>query len=371
MRYIWQHINIILNQYKGEVPLATFLKTYCKSHKSLGSRDRKLLSDLAYSWYRCSKGIHIEGEPSFERSMHFCLHLCGKAKALQLLFNQEQLPVGSFDAQLLLPVHHSLSQGISREAWLQGMLQQPDLFLRIRTRLATITHTLEEHNIAYRVVNDHCLALPTGSAVDAVLAPESYVVQDASSQQTGDFFNALSGERWLDCCAGAGGKSLLLKDKVPDVQLTVADIRKSILVNLTERFQLYGHQIAKAHVVDFTNETQTQLKLKGELFDHIICDAPCSGSGTWARTPEQLYFFNPTDLHKFTQLQTAIATNATACLKKGGSLYYITCSVFAAENESAVEQLIRNTSLSLTQSSLINGLENKADSMFVAKFEKL
>jgi 16S rRNA (cytosine967-C5)-methyltransferase len=107
-----------------------------------------------------------------------------------------------------------------------------------------------------------------------------------------------------------------------------------------------------------------------ELYDHIICDAPCSGSGTWARTPEQLYFWQPDKVHEFAALQLTIATNASKLLRPGGRLIYITCSVYQAENEGVVNALIAATGMRVLTQSLINGTTLKADSMYVAVLQK-
>ena len=163
---------------------------------------------------------------------------------------------------------------------------------------------------------------------------------------------------------------MLLKDIEPGVRLTISDARESIIHNLKQRFRLYRHELPVAHVTDVANDAQLQKALGGKLFDNIICDAPCSGSGTWARTPEQLYFFDPAVINKFTALQQTIATNVCAHLKPGGRLIYITCSVFAQENEAVADAVIKKTGLQLIQSQLINGTGIQADSMFVAMLKK-
>src|SRR5690606_27157702 len=103
-----------------------------------------------------------------------------------------------------------------------------------------------------------------------------------------------------DCCAASGGKSILAKDILKNIQLTVSDIRKSILINLEKRFASAGIKAYTAKVADLTDPSFSHSPLAPSerfsragthhsAFDLIICDAPCSGSGTWARTPEQLY----------------------------------------------------------------------------------
>jgi 16S rRNA (cytosine967-C5)-methyltransferase len=103
----------------------------------------------------------------------------------------------------------------------------------------------------------------------------------------------------------------------------------------------------------------------------VVCDVPCSGSGTWARTPEQFHFYKPAMLQKFKELQFPIASNASNYVKQGGHLAYITCSVFQEENEDVVNQLLQSGILNLKHTQIIDGIDNQADCMFVAVFEKL
>jgi 16S rRNA (cytosine967-C5)-methyltransferase len=154
------------------------------------------------------------------------------------------------------------------------------------------------------------------------------------------------------------------------VRLTVSDARESIIHNLQQRFRSYRLELPTAHVVDIADKASLDKALGSKLFDNIICDAPCSGSGTWARTPEQLYFFDPATLERYTTLQRAIATNVAARLKPGGRLIYITCSVFTQENEEVVNDVMKATGLTLQHMQIINGVDIHADSMFIAVLRK-
>jgi len=102
----------------------------------------------------------------------------------------------------------------------------------------------------------------------------------------------------------------------------------------------------------------------------IIADVPCSGSGTWSRTPEQLYFFQEIKIEEYSKLQKRIASNAIPELQPGGSFVYITCSVFKKENEDVAMHIKENFHLQLRQMEVLKGYDKKADSMFVALFEK-
>lgn len=324
---------------------------------------------MTYCWYRCSKGI--EDILPFEEKLKACLVLCNShGKYIEPFLPAEKQNI-AFNTEALFPFPISLSEGINKQGWLQSMLVQPYMFIRIRRNHNGILKTLKENEIPFDIITENTIAMPNGSAIDKLLSPIDYAVQDASSQQTGNFFKALKNEDWWDCCSGAGGKSLLLKDKEPFVNLTVSDTRASILHNLKERFRSYGHKVPVAHVTDSCDSAQLQKALGGNTFNGIICDVPCSGSGTWARTPEQLYFFNSEKVTEFAALQKKIALNAAHYLKPGGTMYYITCSVFKAENEDVVTTLLQeDTALECISSQIINGITIHADSMYIAVLKK-
>lgn len=385
MRYIYTHIGAIIQLYNGSIPLTHFLKNYFRAHPKLGSRDRKILSDMAYCWYRCSKGLD-EALP-FEERLHACLYLCETntpqsenllpetSKLSKSYPTQEKINILSgssisFNIDAIAPFSVQLSPGISKQEWLYSMLQQPRLFIRIRRNREKILAILKDNKLPFEMLSGDCIALPNTSPVDKLLPEDSYVVQDASSQSTGNYFQTGNEPNWWDCCSGAGGKSLLLKDKFPGTILSVSDKRTSILHNLEKRFQLYGHAKPTSYIADVANEAALNHALGNRTFSHIICDVPCTGSGTWARTPEQLYFFDEQQIQTIPALQAAIATNASKRLEPGGTLYYITCSVFEAENEAVVKQVQEKTGLQLQEWQLINGIEKKADSMFIAVLKK-
>ncbi len=379
MRYLWIHIKTILSTCNGSVPLAHYLKNYCKQHPKLGSRDRKMLSTILYSWYRCEKGIYYNtyddhtNDYILENKVKYCLILCDALTPQydKLFADIPSLPFElNFELDKVTSNTPTLSEGIMRAEWLGTMLCQPKLFIRVRKNKKQLEALLTTHNLPYETITDNCIALPNGAAIDALLPAEWYVVQDASSQATGIYFQPKQGEHWYDCCAGAGGKSLLLMDRGVKIHLTVSDRRASILSNLKERFKTYGLTPPTAIVTDVADAAAIAARTGKELYDHIICDAPCSGSGTWARTPEQLYFWQPDKVHEFAALQLTIATNASKLLRPGGRLIYITCSVYETENEDVVNALIAATGMRVLTQSLINGTALKADSMYVAVLQK-
>lgn len=385
MRYIWHHAGFIIDHYNGGIPLSHFLKNYFRQQKQLGSRDRKIVSEMAYCWYRCCKAL--PDSLSFEEKMQSCLFICETYhnRIMQFLPEswQEKKDLNladriaflqaqgiSFHPDKLAPATLSLSEGINLTDWLCSMLQQPQLFIRLRKDAERVMQLLNKNEIGYGVIREDCLSLPNGAPIDKILPPELYVVQDASSQQTGKYFKPSAKESWWDCCCGAGGKSLLLMDKQTQIKLTVSDKRTSILHNLSERFRLYKHHQPEQIVVDVSDENALKQSLGNRLFDHIICDVPCSGAGTWGRTPEQLYFFEESKIAEYASLQKKIAVNALEYLKPGGTMIYITCSVFREENENVMEWIQQHSNCKAEQTELINGISIRADSMFATVLKR-
>jgi 16S rRNA (cytosine967-C5)-methyltransferase len=367
LQYIWQHAATIAEVYTGSEPLANFLKKYFAGYKQLGSRDRRVLSDMLYSWYRCSKGF--EDGAAFQQVVLCCLSLCKRGNTLAILgFPDYQQTLG-FDLQKLCGSVPKLSGGLSVEVWLTSMLQLPELFIRVRKDHERIGRILQDNNISYEAITDSCWQLPNGAAIDKLLPPDAYVVQDLSSQLTGNFFEPKARQKWLDCCCGAGGKALLLVDKEPKVQLTACDVRPSITQNLQTRFRRYGLPVPRVLIADMSGSGGASRELFNGSFDGIICDVPCSGSGTWARTPEQLYFFNAPKLEGYATRQRQILDQAALLAKAGGYIYYITCSAFSVENEEVAT--MQHKGLKLLSSQIINGIDKKADCMFIAELQRL
>jgi len=375
----------ILSAYKGEEPFASFLKKYFGRNKKYGSKDRKWIAHLCYCYFRLGKALL--NIPVEERILTG-LFLCSDSQNEML----EQLkPEWSEKIELpirgkLLIINSSLlienvfawkekvSEGLDHEKFCESFFIQPDLFIRLRPEYENLVkRKLLDQGINFFEVTSTCLSLPNASRIEHIIElDKEAVVQDLSSQETGNFLKNLKFEtsnlkpKVWDCCAASGGKSLMLHDIDPDIELTVSDIRQSILSNLKKRFAKAGIKNYKSFVTDLT---QSNLTSGIGTFDFIVCDAPCTGSGTWSRTPEQLYFFQG-GIEQYSLLQKKIVSNIIPRLKEGGCLLYITCSVFKEENEAVVDFIKDNFGLQLIKMELLRGYDKKADTMFTALFKK-
>ena len=294
-------------------------------------------------------------------------------KRCKLALDEKLLIINSsFSIQNVFPWKEELSEGIEHENFCRSFFVQPDLFLRLRPgNEKEVKHKLSQSGIDFKVITDTCLALPNASKIDTIIElDKEAVIQDFNSQNTGESIKSRIQNRkskisvW-DCCAASGGKSLMTYDLNPNIDLIVSDVRESILANLKRRFTIAGIKNYKSFVADLTSGSQIP-NLKPQI---IIADVPCSGSGTWSRTPEQLYFFQERKIEEYANLQKKIVANAIPQLQNGGSFIYITCSVFKKENEEAVEFIKEKFPLELKHMGLLKGYDKKADSMFAAVFE--
>lgn len=372
----------ILKLYKGNEPFHLFIKKYFSFNKKHGSRDRKQITSLCYNFFRLGhsfKNIIVEEKiliATFliERTPSaFLESLKPGWNALSKKPLKEKLSTLSAQEGILniFPFQDELSKGIDAEKFSASFLTQPDVFLRIRPgNNKRVTGKLSGANITYKKVTDNCLAISNTSKLDDVIAlDKEAVVQDLNSQRVGELIKLKTTNHKLltkvwDCCAASGGKSIMAYDINPKIDLTVSDIRESILENLKTRFANAGITKYNSFVADLT----TNYKQQTTNFDLIICDAPCTGSGTWSRTPEQLFYFKKESIEKYAILQKTILQNVVKNLKPGGSLLYITCSVFKKENEEIVKYGQEELKLQLERSEMFKGYEMKADTLFAAIF---
>lgn len=422
MSRYYTYLNIaknIIEKYDGRIPLSAWLKDFFRLHKQMGSRDRKTISALVFGFYRLG---HLTTDISIEERILLGAFLCHQSSddtlhyfkpelndAIGLSLEEKVMLAGKTDLHKIFPWQKELSEQVETDRFNLSFLQQPDLFLRIRPgKENSVIKKLADASISFQQINNTCIALPNATKIDGIIElDDEAVIQDYNSQKTGEFYpnQMLHSDRakaspattsglpiydqgggkprpykklrtlnpelrtpqiW-DCCAASGGKSIMAKDRYPDIQLTVSDVRESILHNLHRRFQKAGIRNYEALLIDLSS---SNCRLPDKSFQMIIADLPCTGSGTWARTPEQLYFFKPDKIAYYTNLQQSILSNVIPSLEKGGHFIYSTCSVFKKENEEQIDFIQQKFNLHLLRSAFLKGYDMKADSMFVAVFER-
>jgi 16S rRNA (cytosine967-C5)-methyltransferase len=155
-------------------------------------------------------------------------------------------------------------------------------------------------------------------------------VQDEGSQLIAEL--AGRGTEILDCCAAPGGKTAILAERNPTASITACDISPA-------RLKAMQALLGRPPNIHFRVLDATQLPFQNQ-FDLVLCDAPCSGTGTLARNPEIKHRIKPEDFQRHHDRQQRLLRSAMRALREGGRLIYSTCSLEPEENESVVEEAL-------------------------------
>ena len=159
-------------------------------------------------------------------------------------------------------------------------------------------------------------------------------IQDEGSQLIAVLTDARPGMRVADWCAGAGGKTLALAATMGNKgQLFACDVSGSRLDGAVRRLRRAGVTNVERHLV---TPGDKWAKRRAGMFDRVLVDAPCTGTGTWRRNPDARTRLAETDLLELIQKQASILDTAHTLVRPGGRLIYATCSLLTEENEEQV-----------------------------------
>ena len=197
-----------------------------------------------------------------------------------------------------------------------------------------------------------------------------FEVQDASSQLVAELLDIEPGQRVVDTCAGAGGKSLHLAALMENKgQLISLDIYGSKLKELKRRARRNG-----AHNIETREITSTKVvkKLYGSA-DRVLIDAPCTGLGVLRRNPDSKWKMQPEFLDKITKTQHEILRSYSKMVKPGGKMVYATCSILPQENNDQVISFLASedgTDFTLSEEKKIYASKSGFDGFYMALLQK-
>jgi 16S rRNA (cytosine967-C5)-methyltransferase len=385
-------IKDILETYQGDEPLHHFLRNYYKKHRQIGSRDRKFYHDVVYKYFRAASMLQTEslddalcisGYLTTDSPADFYQHLLSSSKHSSLLKPTWDQPLREkinllitnniINPDKIFPHAPIVDTLLNKEEFFLSRFTQPDLFIRTDLKSQQQVKTILESSGVPYMQNGNCFEFAQQVNLELVLPSSAYEVQDISSQETIQLFNLQGHEKIWDCCSGSGGKSLMLMDKFPDIRLWCSDKRDNILDNLKSRFREHGISAESVFRYDATDNNAASIPGFPENdngFDLILADMPCSGSGTWSRTPER-YSYVPADIiDHYTSIQKKIIHHILPFLKPGGTLVYITCSVYSPENTGMIS-FAADAELKLIHQQYFEGYKRKGDTLFGAVMMKI
>jgi len=366
------------------------IQSLLTGERRFGSRDRRLYRELVYTTLRYLPWIeplldHDAGEAI--RRMAWLAAETPATKAFCATFARGEPPAG--DRTELLPAwFRDHCPEIFSGAELDAQLRRASLWLRLQTDDAGTAKVLGEFsNRAWQwrrssVLPDAVELLSEADVTQTDAWHDGRVeVQDLGSQMILASIGLARGERWLDACAGAGGKSLQLARLLgPAGHVDAHDVRADALEELRTRATRAGMIVAAVcdgrsgepggHRPPLQDEPGGHgPPLQGEpgghgpplqghaaitlrpgrvadnvAYDGVLVDAPCSGSGTWRRFPHLKWSITPDLVAQRAALQQKLLADFAPRVRPGGRLVYATCSLSRCENEDVVAAFLADHS---------------------------
>lgn len=339
----------VLDQVLGGAPVERCLTNWGRANRYAGSGDRRALRDLVFQALRCRRSYGAFGGEDSGRGLMLGM-LQARGDAVEQVFDgqgyhpaalspaeREQLalsPQMSPDVQMDLPAwllpRFQAQFGEDLPQVAATMQQRAPAGLRVNLQkgdLATAQASLLADQIETSPVPGVSTALIMTANAHRLRNSAAYTtglveLQDPSSQRLVQDLPLTPGAKVLDYCAGGGGKALaiLADPRAQGATMTAHDADAARMQDIPARAARAGVQIDCA-----------QGDLPG-VYDLVLVDAPCSGSGTWRRSPDSKWALTPERLDELTDLQAQILRTAAALAAPEGTLAYATCSVFEDEN---------------------------------------
>lgn len=319
--------------WRRDAALPARIQSLLAARREFGSRDRRLYRELIYTTVRHLPWIEPWLDRAPDEAVRRVAWLAVETPATKIFrgeFATGDAPTG--DRTELLPAwFREHCDAIFSGAELDAQVQRPPLWLRCQ--IADPAKAMAEFaSLGWQVRASTVLAgaLEVIGDVDVTKTHAwqtgAVEVQDLGSQLLLETVGLEPGGRWLDACAGAGGKSLQLARLLgPAGTITAHDVRPAALAELRTRAARGG----------FKN-IHTSTELSPETYDGVLVDAPCSGSGTWRRSPHLKWVTTPATITERAALQLTLLRRFAPRVRSGGRLIYATCSLSRNENEALV-----------------------------------
>lgn len=389
----------------GTRPADSFIDTFFRSHKYLGSHDRRFIADTVYGMLRNRRRI----EWLLDKAGSGSVRISEKRKSLLAVLvylaviaglSEEELAIRTLadadDAVVLvgllrtarelnreirddsaassadaakLSIQFSFPELVT-EQWLErygesetielcSALNQPaPLTLRVNTLKATINecrNALVKEGIQTEPTKYSPFGLHVGKRTNIfqleVFKQGFFEVQDEGSQLLTLLVDPKPTSKVIDACAGGGGKALALAALMKNRGVIYAlDTNAYRLEALRKRIRRSGVDTIRVRLV---KESERSPDLIG-LGDNVLVDAPCSGLGTVRRNPGLKWSVTPESIGELSAKQSAVLRSAAFYVKPNGRLVYATCTLTKSENEEVVERfLVEHPEFELMHPSMI------------------
>lgn len=347
------------------MPADARMDQYFKAHKEMGKRDRGVVAELTYGVLRHCRMIDArlgemsEGWPGYQRRVGALLmiqqgvSMRGLEKYMDETMAKEVAEALRATPATILPnaVRYSIPD-LVWQAWVeqwgeeatiklaQSLLSAAPADIRVNSLKATreqVQASLVTAGFELTMVDGVPTALRQAGRAPLFRTDAFqqgwFEMQDAGSQVLGALLPVASGQKVVDFCAGAGGKTLQLAAAMQNKGSLIAyDVSEARLNRMRPRLARAG--VDNVRIMPLASETDARLKKLRGSQDAVLVDAPCSGSGTWRRSPDMKW--RDMELTELNATQLSVLTSAAKLVRDGGYVVYATCSLMHSENEAVV-----------------------------------
>ncbi|MFY0661243.1 MAG: RsmB/NOP family class I SAM-dependent RNA methyltransferase [Shimia sp.] len=341
----------ILDQILDGTPAEKALTSWARRSRFAGSKDRAAVRDHVFDALRRRESAAFFGGGPHGRGLMIGI-LRQDGADLDDLFSgngygpapltEKDSTTSDGEEPLDLPewLHAPMraSLGAAFEATHDALRGRAPVILRVnlgKTTVAAAQEVLAQDGIMVRPMDLVDTALEVTEGARRVKNNAAYLtglveLQDASSQALVAALSIDNSMKVLDYCAGGGGKTLAMAGRA-DASYFAHDALPQRMADLPARAKRAGVN------VQIVEEPQACAP-----YDVVLCDVPCSGSGTWRRAPDAKWRFTPADLAQLEMTQSEILEQAKTYVAPDGVLVYATCSVLEAENAAQTDRFLQN-----------------------------
>lgn len=346
-------------------PADDIFVNYCRKRRYIGSKDRQIIASYFYSVLRFYEGLEKTLSHDFSITNALLLLWLLKNKSFESLFTKHEYGIQLPSKNTLLFIEKKLPSlkenlytvpewtiqyfqdlGPLYKKHIQSLFQEAEFDIRINPLLCNREDVLkqfrnEEIEAISSKLSPFSIKLKKRVALQGLDMWKNGLIeiQDEGAQIVSILCDPQPQDTVLDYCAGAGGKTLLLSALMQNKGRVIAtDLYPWRLDAAKKRLKR-----AQAFNVQIKNLAEKKWwKRHEEMFDRVLIDVPCSGSGTWRRNPDLKRRFQETDLQNILQTQKEILVSAARYVKPGGFLIYATCSLWKIENHDQIESFLKN-----------------------------
>ncbi|MEO0370044.1 MAG: RsmB/NOP family class I SAM-dependent RNA methyltransferase [Pseudomonadota bacterium] len=347
----------VLGRVFDGLPAEQALTRWARGARYAGSKDRAAVRDHVFQALRCRRSYAALGGGADGRAVMIGALRADGADPATLFTGEGHAPAPLTEDEWGMPdVTLSEAEDADLPDWLwrvfeedlggqakaqaQAQTSRAPVAMRVNLKIKNASQAIEilkDDGIEAHRVDGLDIALIATEGARRIRGSKAYLsglveLQDVSSQSAMGRITLPLGARVLDYCAGGGGKTLALAAMVPagppHAQFFAYDADPGRMTDLPSRAARAGVKVAVLEAGDIARHAP---------FDVVLCDVPCSGSGTWRRSPEAKWKLTLDRLQNLIDIQRDILHSSSNLLAAGGQLIYTTCSILNRENAAQID----------------------------------